>query len=72
MRTLFFCPWPAQSPDLTHCDYFLWGYVKGKVFVTPQPMRIPDLKKRISAAVKTITRDMLIRVWQELGYRLDV
>ena len=26
-----FCPWPARSPDLTPCDYFLWGYVKDKV-----------------------------------------
>jgi len=28
---------PARSPDLTPCDYFLWGYVKDKVFVPPQP-----------------------------------
>jgi len=21
---LMFCPWPARSPDLTPCDYFLW------------------------------------------------
>ena len=38
------CPWPARSPDLTPCDYFLWGYVKDKVFVPPQPVSIPDLK----------------------------
>jgi hypothetical protein len=43
-----------------------------KVFVPPQPMSIPDLKKRITAAVETITPDLLIRVWQELDYRLDV
>ena len=28
---LIFCPWRARSPDLTPCDYFLWGYVKDKV-----------------------------------------
>ena len=32
---LMFCLWSAQSPDLTPCDYFLWGYVKDKVFVPP-------------------------------------
>ena len=21
-------PWPARSPDLSACDYFLWGYLK--------------------------------------------
>jgi len=25
--------WPARSPDLTPCDYFLWGYVKSRVFL---------------------------------------
>lgn len=20
--------WPARSPDLNHCDFFLWGWVK--------------------------------------------
>ena len=64
--------WPARSPDLTPCDYFLWGYVKNKVFVPPQPVSIPDLKNRITAAVETITPDLLSRVWQELNYRLDV
>jgi len=65
-------PWPARSPDLTPCDYFLWGYVKDKMFVPPQPVSIPDLKNRITAAVETITLDLLSRVWQELDYRLDV
>ena len=65
-------PWPARSPDLTPCDYFLWGYVKDKVFVPPQPVSIPDLKNRSTASVETITPDLLSRVWQELDCRLDV
>ncbi|KAJ9579241.1 hypothetical protein L9F63_024657 [Diploptera punctata] len=24
--------WPARSPDLTACDYWLWGYLKEKVY----------------------------------------
>ena len=24
--------WPARSPDLTAPDFFLWGYLKGKVY----------------------------------------
>jgi len=46
--------------------------VKDKVFVPPQPMSITDLKNRITAAVETITPDLLSRVWQELDYSLDV
>jgi hypothetical protein len=36
------------------------------------PASLPDLKNRITVAVETITLDMLIRVWQELDYRLDM
>jgi len=61
-----------RSPDLTSCNYFLWVYVKDKVFVPPQHLSIPDLKNRITAAVETITPDLLSTVWQELDYRLDV
>lgn len=31
-----------------------------------------ELRKRIEAAVATITEDTLINVWEELGYRLDL
>ena len=24
--------WPARSPDLTPCDFFLWGYVKDELY----------------------------------------
>ena len=35
--------WPPRSPDLTPCDFNLWGYLKGKVFVTP-PHFLGDLR----------------------------
>jgi len=59
-------------PDLTPCDYLLWGYVKDKVFVPSQPVSISDLKNGITVTVESITPDLLIGIWQELNYRLDV
>jgi hypothetical protein len=38
--------WPPRSPDLTPCDFFLWGYLKDKVFSTP-PQNIQDLRQKI-------------------------
>ena len=29
--------WPPRSPDATPCDFLLWGYVKGQVYVPPLP-----------------------------------
>jgi hypothetical protein len=39
--------WPARSPDLQACNFFLWGYLKSKVFSAPPPQNIPELKHRI-------------------------
>ena len=60
----------AKSGD--HTFKFAWGYVKGLVYVPPLPTNVVELKQRISSALETVTEDMLQRVWDELGYRLDV
>jgi hypothetical protein len=31
-----------------------------------------DLRNRIASAVALVNRDMLTRVWDEMGYRIDV
>jgi hypothetical protein len=33
-------PWPPRSPDLTPCDFYLWGFVKDSVYVPPLPTSI--------------------------------
>lgn len=38
--------WPARSPDLTPLDYFLWGYLKDRVYKT-KPQNLNDLRRRI-------------------------
>jgi len=51
--------------------FFLWGYVKDKVFSIPVP-DITNLKARITDAFATITEDMLENTWIEINYRLGV
>jgi len=65
-------PWPPRSPDLTSCDFFLWGFVKDSVYVPPLPMSLKELRDRITHALQTMTADMLHRVWDEFDYRVDV
>ncbi|PSN43404.1 hypothetical protein C0J52_26690, partial [Blattella germanica] len=64
--------WPPMSPDMTPCDFFLWGCIKDKVFVPPLPRDLVELRGRIRDAFAAITRDMLARVWVEMEYRLDI
>jgi len=64
-------PWPPRSPDITPLNFFLWRYVKDKVFSTPV-LDITNLKERITDAFATVTEDMLENTWRETDYRLDV
>ena len=48
--------WPPCSPDLTPCDFFLWGYLKSKVYRTP-PNDLDDLRARIRLEVDVLMRD---------------
>ena len=57
-----FCTWPPRSPDLTECDFFLWGFVKDIVYVPPLPKTLPELWERINTAIGNVTQDMLWRL----------
>jgi hypothetical protein len=52
-------------------DFFLWGYVKDRVYATPVP-DIATLCTRIATVLEEVDAAMLQRVWKELKYRLDV
>jgi hypothetical protein len=58
--------------DLTPCYFFLWGYVKDVVYIPPLTNDLQELRQHIIAAVATINRDMLEKVWTEMGYRIDM
>ena len=59
--------WPARSPDITPLDFFLWGYVKDRVYKTPVD-DIDHLKEKIREAVAFVTPDMLAATWRVLGW----
>jgi hypothetical protein len=44
--------WPARSPDLSTCDFFLWGYLKLQVFKVPASHIFQKLKHRIREEVE--------------------
>lgn len=62
--------WPARSPDLTPLDFFLWGYVKSKVYEL-EPTTVEDMKVRIRNVFQFITLDMLEAVKENFVARLQ-
>lgn len=63
--------WPARSPDLTPCDFFLWGFIKSKVYATPTST-IGELKERIKAAFSEVTVEMRQKTMLEYRERLEL
>ena len=61
--------WPARSPDLAPCDFFLWGYLKSIVYVD-RPRTLGQLKDNIRRAIAEIPLDMLQRVHQNFRNRV--
>jgi hypothetical protein len=53
--------WPARSPDLNACDFFLWGNLKSKVY-EKKPSTTEDLKQNIREEGAAISPTMLQRV----------
>ena len=55
-------PLPPYSPDLNPADYFLWGYLKNRVYAD-NPRRCEELKQNrpIRREIRRIPEDMLTR-----------
>ena len=49
--------WPPYSPDLNPCDFFLWGYLKSKVFTNPTPKTTEELKENIRKEARKLKLD---------------
>ena len=61
--------WPARSPDLNPCDFFLWGYLKSKVY-SNRSQSIEQLKDAIRLEITAIPHEMSRRVIDNFRERL--
>jgi len=63
--------WPARSPDLTPCDFFLWGYLKSYVY-QQKLENVDQLWQRINEGCDSIRANprMLINVQKNLFKRI--
>ena len=59
---------PPRSPDLTPLDFFLWGYVKDKVYTT-KPATIDELKVAIDNECSRLPIEMIHKVFNSISSR---
>jgi len=48
--------WPPRSPDLSVCDFFLWEYLKSKVYAQ-KPRNIDEQKTKLK-------KKLPVRLWK--------
>jgi hypothetical protein len=48
--------WPARSPDLNPCDFYLWGHMKQLVY-TNEIATVEELRRRIFNAADQIRQE---------------
>lgn len=62
-------PWPARSPDLNPLDFFLWGYLKSKVY-EDSPETLQQLQANIVRECALITPNTIRSVQDEWSARV--
>ena len=52
--------WAPHSPDLNPCDFWLWGYLKSRVY-KPMPHNLMALVERVKLESENVPREMIRR-----------
>lgn len=71
-------PFPPRSPDLTPCDYFLWGHIKNSLygFAEDRATNLDELRMKIRNSMQSISPETLANVrrnfYDRLGFCLAV
>jgi hypothetical protein len=63
--------WPPRSPDLNPCDFFLWGYLKSRVY-NPLPNNLDELKANRAREISNIGKDVLKNTFLNFSKRCNL
>lgn len=63
--------WPPRSPDLTSPDFFLWGYLKDRVYKN-RPRSLAELREAIRNEISNINEDTLRKTSQNMVRRVQL
>ncbi|GBO42893.1 hypothetical protein AVEN_183062-1 [Araneus ventricosus] len=65
------CAGGLHVTDLNPLDFFLWGYIKQRVYATPPPT-LQELRNRITDACASVSPAMLYNVQREVQSRVQM
>ncbi len=62
--------WPPRSCDLTPTDFFLWGYIKDRVY-SIKPLSLQHLRQSIETELTNISPELAAEVCRSIPKRLQ-
>jgi hypothetical protein len=63
--------WPSRSPDLTSPDIFLWGHLKGRVYMN-KPRTLDELRENIRREIQMVTPEVLAPTFRNMQRRVQL
>ena len=60
----------CMNPDLTP-DFFLWGYLKDRIYSNPRPRTLDQLKDNIRREIRNIPQETFPRVMENMAVRMQ-
>ena len=63
--------WPARSPNLSALDFYLWGYLKERVY-RDNPKTITELKEAIATEIRSIGPGVTSAVMNSMKKRAQI
>ena len=61
----------ANFKECYPLDFFLWGYLKSRVYKSPYPKTVEDLKINIKRECGKITKDMIVSAIDNFNARMQ-
>ena len=61
--------WPPRSPDLSVCDFWLWGYIRNELYKPPRPSTATTLKERLMDLLDNIPKSMIRKAYESFTRR---
>ena len=62
--------WSARNPDVTPCDFFLWGWLKEQVYSTKQTT-LEDLDGQIREVMSSIPQEFMVKSVDAVSSQLE-
>ena len=64
--------WPPRSPDLSVNDFWLWGDIRNRLYSSPRPCNLIDLRSHLEHLLQSISIETIDRAYESFIRRCSM